>query len=160
MTITHPAADTHAAGTGIDTATNRTTQPSIEPAPNAAPEPSPRRGRSSVRLAVGWIAVVLAVAGLAVLTYRFVADDAAPAPSGPVGDPKDRIGYRSPTIQRDLTTGDAKDHATYRPALTSWDYTSGDAKDHAPYRPPLTTWEYTAGDAKDHAAYSSPYDTP
>jgi hypothetical protein len=160
MTITHPAADTHPAE--IDTATDRTRQPSIEPAPNAAREPSPpRRGRSSLRVAVGWIAVVLAVAGLAVLTYAFVADDAAaPAPSGPVGDPKDRIGYRSPTIQRELTTGDAKDHAPYRPALTTWEYTTGDAKDHAPYRPPLTTWEYTTGDAKDHAGYRSPYDTP
>ena len=137
MTITHPAANTHAA----DTATDRTRQPSIEPAPNSAPEPPRRRGRSSLRVAVGWIAVVLAVAGLAVLTYAFVDDDAAaPAPSGPVGDPKDRIGYRSPTIQRELTTGDAKDHA--------------------PYRPALTTWEYTTGDARDHAGYRSPYDTP
>jgi hypothetical protein len=155
MTITH----THPAD--IDTATDRSTQPSIEPAPNAAPEPSPRRrGGSSVPVAVGWIAVVLAVAGLAVLAYRLVADDASPAPSGPVGDPKDRIGYRSPTIQRDLTTGDAKDHALYRPALTSWEYTTGDAKDHALYRPPLTTWQYTTGDAKDHLGYRSPYDTP
>ena len=158
MTITHPAANTDAADT--DTA-DRTRQPSIEPAPNSAPEPSPpRQGHSSVRVAVGWIAVVLAVAGLAVLAYAFVDDDAAPAPSGPVGDPKDRIGYRSPTIQRELTTGDAKDHAPYRPALTTWEYTTGDAKDHSPYRPPLTTWEYTTGDAKDHAGYRSPYDTP
>jgi hypothetical protein len=134
MTITHHAADT-------DAATDRTTHPSVESAPNAAAEPPPRRrDRSWVRVVGGWIAVVLAVAVLAVLTDRFVADAAAPAPSGPVGDPKDRIGYRSPTIQRELTTGDAKDHA--------------------PYRPPLTTWEYTTGDAKDHAGYRSPYDTP
>ncbi|MCU0261944.1 MAG: hypothetical protein MUE78_13075 [Ilumatobacteraceae bacterium] len=114
----------------------------------------PRR-RIPGGVAAGWIAVAVTVGAVGLLAYRFLADDPAPAPSPPasVSDAKDQAGYRSPTIQRELTSGDAKDRPTYRPALTAWEYTTGDAKDHATYRSPYLQRELTTGDPKDHATY-------
>ena len=103
--------------------------------------------KSPRRWALTWILIVVALAGLATLVIRLVGDDGStdnPVPLS-ISDPKDRPGYRSPTITRELTTGDPKDHAGYQSAT-------------APTRPrspavrtlaPIGDWDETSGSPFD-----------
>jgi hypothetical protein len=101
-----------------------------------SPQDQPQHDRT--RKVASWIAIGVALVGLAVLVVRLVGSDdppQAPAPTA-VTDAKDQPGYRSPTITRSLTTGDAKDQPRYRLPATTWSFTTGDAKDQPGYRLP------------------------
>jgi len=132
--------------------------------------------KSPRRWILSWVLIVVALAGLATLVIRLVGDDGSTDNAAPlsISDPKDRPGYRSPTITRELTTGDPKDHAGYQSATapaSSQELTTGDPKDHAGYQSatapassataavptlaPVGDWVATTGDPKDHAGYQS-----
>jgi hypothetical protein len=99
-----------------------------------SPRPSPHRPWGP-RLA--WLGIGGALLGLAVLVGNAVQSESQPPAvrSQMISDPKDRPGYRSPTINRPLTTGDPKDRPGYRSPTIDRPLTTGDPKDWPGYGP-------------------------
>jgi hypothetical protein len=126
--------------------------PRTEADHQSSPTPSSRRPLGPT---LAWVGIGAALLGLAVLVGNAVQSESEPAPvrSQMISDPKDRPGYRSPTINRPLTTGDPKDWPGYGPI--TGDPRVGDPKDRPGYRSPTIDRPLTTGDAKDWPGYGS-----
>jgi hypothetical protein len=120
------------------TETPTTADGALDSPPTVADHPSsptkPMRRPMGPTLA--WLAIGAALLGLAVLVVNVAQSDSEPPSvrSQVISDPKDRPGYRSPTIDRPLTTGDPKDWPGYGPI--AGDPRVGDPKDRPGYRSP------------------------